>query len=384
MSYKKTSNPFESADVVLDSIPLGVVIIEQPKGIVSYINARALELYGYDPRGSEMEKHLAVVRLHKIDGSLYPPEELPASRALLRGEIVRNMELVIERPDGSSVTVLASAVPLFDNEGRVRSAVSIFDDVTERKKMDEILRRYSEHLEELVDERTKELRISERMAIIGRVASMVGHDIRNPLQTIEGALYLARDELSNLPQSFERKKTIQDLLDAIDEQMLYIGKIVSDLQDLSKPIKPELVETDYQQLIDGTLRSVLVPREVEVSVAVEDNLPKIKVDPEMMKRVLINLVTNGVQAMPNGGKLTIKAFRKGERFCISVQDTGVGIPDEVKPKLFEPLFTTKPKGQGFGLAIIKRIVEAHQAEIYFDSEVGKGTSFTIEIPNKNL
>jgi signal transduction histidine kinase len=118
-------------------------------------------------------------------------------------------------------------------------------------------------------------------------------------------------------------------------------------------------------------------------MTVEKGVPKLMADPVMMKRVLNNLITNAVQAMPNGGKLIINVFQKEEDVYISVQDTGAGIPEEVKPRLFTPLVTTKSKGQGFGLAVCKRLVEAHGGEITFESEVGKGSMFIVNIPMEN-
>jgi signal transduction histidine kinase len=100
----------------------------------------------------------------------------------------------------------------------------------------------------------------------------------------------------------------------------------------------------------------------------------------MMKRILSNLITNALQAMPNGGKLTIAAFKKQDEVRISVQDTGQGIPDENRAKIFQPLFSTKAKGQGFGLPVVKRLVEAHHGTITFVTEIGKGTAFMVAIP----
>lgn len=99
-----------------------------------------------------------------------------------------------------------------------------------------------------------------------------------------------------------------------------------------------------------------------------------------MKRVLTNMITNAIQAMPKGGKLTIKVFHKDKSAFITIEDTGEGIPEEIKPNMFKPLFTTKAKGQGFGLAVCKRLVEAQNGAITFESQIGKGTSFTIELP----
>ena len=104
------------------------------------------------------------------------------------------------------------------------------------------------------------------------------------------------------------------------------------------------------------------------------------VDPSFLKRVLTNLITNAVQAMPNGGKLTLNAIRKGEKAFITVEDTGPGIPEEVRDKIFTPLFTTKSKGQGFGLAVVKKLTEASNGKVSFETELGKGTKFMIELP----
>jgi signal transduction histidine kinase len=125
---------------------------------------------------------------------------------------------------------------------------------------------------------------------------------------------------------------------------------------------------------------VPLPRNIEVFAFCNEKLPILRLDLTFLKRILVNLVTNAIQAMPNGGKLTIKAFEKDKKVYITVQDTGVGIPEEIKPKLFQPLMTTKSKGQGFGLAVVKRLVERLGGKISFDSEAGKGTTFTIELP----
>jgi signal transduction histidine kinase len=111
------------------------------------------------------------------------------------------------------------------------------------------------------------------------------------------------------------------------------------------------------------------------------DFPQVKADPQLLKRVLVNLVTNAVQAMPDGGKLTINAEVNSQgQVVVIVEDTGVGIPEKIKPQIFTPLFTTKPRGQGFGLAVCKRVIEAHGGYINFESQEGKGAKFTIQFP----
>jgi PAS domain S-box-containing protein len=257
---------------------------------------------------------------------------------------------------------------------------AIVRDITRRKQLENELKRYSEHLENLVEERTQKLKDAERLAAIGETAAMVGHDIRNPLQTVEGALYLAKEEIKSLPSRTQEITNIEEMLNTIHEETKYVDKIVSDLQDYARTLALELEETDIQQLINSILVDSPVPQNIEVSVTVEQDCCTITVDPTMIKRILTNLITNALQAMPDGGKLTIAASRKQDEVQISVQDTGPGISDENKAKIFQPLFSTKAKGQGLGLAVVKRLVEAHNGTITFDSEIGKGTTFTIAIP----
>ena len=161
-----------------------------------------------------------------------------------------------------------------------------------------------------------------------------------------------------------------------------MNKIVSDLQDYARPLKPELVEVDLCSVIPPLISTVNVPVNIEAVEECSQDLPKVKLDLTFLKRILVNLVTNAIQAMPNGGKVTVNVFSEGDGVAVTVTDTGVGIPDEVKPKLFQPLMTTKSKGQGFGLAVVKRLVEAMGGTIGFESQVGVGTQFKMVFPKQ--
>jgi len=241
------------------------------------------------------------------------------------------------------------------------------------------LEKYANQMEELANERAKQLGQAERLATIGQTAGMVGHDIRNPLQAIVGELYLAQDELSSLPAS-DAKKNLQESVANIEQNLFYIDKIVADLQDYTKPLKPNRDSVDIEKIVEEALLIVVIPSNLEVSISVEEGFPLFTADFSMLKRVLINLIQNAVQAMPSGGELKIIARLQDEQVCVSVQDTGEGIPKEVADKLFTPLFTTKSKGQGFGLAVVKRLVEAQDGKITFISQKRKGTTFTVELP----
>jgi signal transduction histidine kinase len=208
---------------------------------------------------------------------------------------------------------------------------------------------------------------------------MVGHDIRNPLQAIAGELFLAKDEVDTLPDG-ESKKNLQESIVSIEENLYYIDKIVADLQDYTKPLKPTREAIRIEKAIEEALLIVNIPSHLHVSITIPEKFPTFKADFAMLKRALINLIQNAVQAMPSGGILKITATCQNSHVCVNVEDTGEGIPEEIQKKLFTPLFTTKSKGQGFGLAVVKRLIEAQNGEIKFKTINGKGTTFTIQLP----
>jgi PAS domain S-box-containing protein len=244
------------------------------------------------------------------------------------------------------------------------------------------LKEYAEHLEDLVEEEANKLKDAERLAAIGETAGMVGHDIRNPLQTITSSVYLMKEEMKSLSERV-KKEELTESLATIEDQVAYINKIVSDLQDFVKPLNPKIEEVDLRKLVKDAFLSSAIPENIKALMLIAEDLPKLVVDRYLIKRLLINLITNAIQAMPNGGTLTVKATQKDCMALISVEDTGLGIPEENRNKIFKPLFTTKSKGQGFGLSVCKRLVEAHNGgSITFESEVGKGSKFTIKVPSK--
>jgi signal transduction histidine kinase len=169
----------------------------------------------------------------------------------------------------------------------------------------------------------------------------------------------------------------------IKQNTEYMNKIVLDLQDFAKPLNPCDEETNIEQMVQELLTKNGVPESIQTEARIESDARIVRADSAYMKRILGNLVSNAVQAMPKGGKLTVQAHREKSSVVIMVKDTGVGIPEDVKDKLFTPLFTTKSKGQGFGLAVVKRLTEALGGTVTFDSKEGTGTTFTIRLPQPN-
>jgi signal transduction histidine kinase len=166
----------------------------------------------------------------------------------------------------------------------------------------------------------------------------------------------------------------------IEKNIDYINKIVQDLQDYARPLNPQAEESDIKTIIEKFLAKSGLPENVKVTVKVEDEARKINADSYYLNRIIYNLVTNSVQAMPKGGKLTINTYKEKNSVVISVKDTGVGIPKEIQGKMFTPMFTTKSKGQGFGLPVVKRMSESLGGTVTFESQEGKGTTFIVRLP----
>ncbi|MEM1589419.1 MAG: PAS domain S-box protein, partial [Candidatus Bathyarchaeia archaeon] len=243
------------------------------------------------------------------------------------------------------------------------------------------LESYADQLEEKVEERTRELREihdqllkAQRLAVIGEVAGMVGHDLRNPLTSIAGAAYYLKRRLA---QTGDEK--VMEMLNLIEKNIAYSNKIINDLLDYSREVKLDITETDPETIANEALAAVEIPSNINV-VRLVNKKPKLKADFEKLKRVLVNLIRNAVEAMPKGGTLTIKSVKKCDSVEFTVSDTGIGMTEEVLRKLWTPLFTTKARGMGFGLAICKRFVEAHGGTMTVESAPGKGTTFTVAVP----
>jgi PAS domain S-box-containing protein len=286
--------------------------------------------------------------------------------------------------EGKVLWLHAYAQPLWDpGRTRVVSVIAAAKDVTRRRDAEEQLRSYSERLEEEVDKRTRQLKDSERMATIGQTTTMVGHDLRNPLQAIVNNLYLAKKGVGGLPSSEREiieKSNLLGTLGTIEEQIGYMNKIVSDLQDFARPISIKPSRTDLAMLIQDVLSSIEVPESVETTTQVCEGGLDLDVDTDSLKRVLTNLFTNSIQAMPRGGHLVIGLDKDPVEAILSVTDTGEGIPEEKLEEIFQPLFTTKARGQGFGLPVCKRLVEAQGGTISVESVLGKGSTFTVRLP----
>jgi len=254
---------------------------------------------------------------------------------------------------------------LSDNWEQERARIFVIRDMTD-------VLEYSKRLERIVEEKTKELRDAERLVIIGETTLMVGHDLRNPLQVLKGLSYGLKKKHADKPEAME-------IFEKIDKSIFYMDKIVSDLQAFGKKKDPDARLYPLRGLVNNALTQIEVPGDVEMVMEFPEDF-MVAVDWYMIQRLFINLLLNAVQAMPDGGKLSVNAYRRDDDNVIVIEDTGIGIPEESLENLFKPLYTTKAKGTGLGLAVCKKIVDAHDGTINVESTVGKGTIFTITLP----
>ena len=245
---------------------------------------------------------------------------------------------------------------LMDVKSASFGRVVIMRDLTEKKELE------------------KNLSNAKRLAAIGELAGMVGHDLRNPLAAMKNAVYFIKKKGTSIQP--EQAKT---MLDTIEVGISHSDKIINDLLDYARNMHLELQVTRVGAVLTDALTMARIPENVQVINTVPEEIT-FKIDKHKIERVFINLVKNAVDAMPNGGTITLSCKKTNDNVDITVADTGTGIPENVLPNIFSPLFTTKAQGMGFGLSICKRIIEAHGGLITVETEKDKGTIFTITLP----
>ncbi|MEM3403214.1 MAG: MASE3 domain-containing protein [Nitrososphaeria archaeon] len=296
---------------------------------------------------------------------LFKESEKPKVRSLLSFVLSDkrqgSLETELMKKDGETISVEVDIIPLVRGYEVIRACIAV-KDISERKALE------------------KRVMESERLAAVGQSSMMIGHDLRNPLQTLYNVVYSMSHEINTLNIPDDKKENLFKHLETLKERVKYMDKIVSDLQAYSRPIILNLEGTNLQQLLDKVIREIEVPENVGLSIEVEKDLPRIFLDQLVIERALYNIVLNALQAMPKGGLLTIKAYHKEDKVYISVKDTGIGMPKEVLEKLFTPFFTTKAQGQGLGLSVAKRLIETHKGQIFVESKTDEGSTFTIVFP----
>jgi two-component system sensor histidine kinase HydH len=245
-------------------------------------------------------------------------------------------------------------------------------------RLDETNRRLKEQTDVLF-ETEEHLRRTDRLSALGELSAGMAHEIRNPLGAIKGAVEILRDDYKPDQPKYE---FIQILLKETDR----LNHIVQEILGFAKPKHPEFQVIDLNEAIDSVL--VLTAQEerkrgVTVQKKLDPSIGKRNLDAGLLKQAFLNLILNAIQAMPQGGVLSIESGLLNSAVSVKIADTGIGISEENQKKLFSPFFTTKKSGTGLGLAITYRIIENHRGTISVESQPGKGSTFTIRIPVEN-
>ncbi|MBN1188537.1 MAG: hypothetical protein JXA46_02180 [Dehalococcoidales bacterium] len=249
-------------------------------------------------------------------------------------------------------------------------------------ELEQSLNVYYEQLEDIVESRTRELEQaqeklirSERLAAVGELASGVSHELRNPLNVIRNCVYLI-----NMSLDGNTSPDVTDTLRLMDLQVDISNKIVSDLLDFTRVKAPNRTIADINKMATERVSWASIPEKVQIVYELDEESPEIFIDVEQVGRAFTNIINNAVQSMDGSGEMKISSGTGNGYAWIKFSDNGCGISQENLLKIFEPLFSTKPKGIGLGLAISKRMVEQNGGEIEVESTAGKGTTFTLKLP----
>jgi PAS domain S-box-containing protein len=343
----------ENLDIKFALDQSSIVAFTDARGIITSANDKFCEISKYN-------REELIGKSHGILNSGYHSREFFQNlwKTILTGNVWKG-EIRNKAKDGSLYWVDTTIVPFIDEKGKPYQFLAIRNDITERKRTEEILHQ------------------QDKLAAVGQLAAGVAHEIRNPLTSMKGYTeFLQLDE-----KDPERLEFLNIILDEIER----VNMIVEDFMVLAKPKAVELEEKNVIPVIKNVVSLLdfeARKRHVWLHLECEAEIIQIECDENRLKQVFLNFIKNGIEAMPNGGDLYVRTFIKDNNVQISIQDTGVGIPEDKLKKLGEPFFTTKKNGNGLGLMVSFKIIESHNGKVFIESEPNKGTTFNIFLPAK--
>jgi PAS domain S-box-containing protein len=282
-------------------------------------------------------------------------------KALVADETVLNRELSLNRPGGTRV--ISISISALVSEGKISGNLI--------------------HLEDITDKRRKEaqLRRAESLAALTTLAAGVAHEIKNPLASIRIQLGIIRRILEK--NCTKKTESIFHNISLVEQEIDRLNSIVVDFLFAVRPMDITLILDRAEDVVREVVELMSHEAEeqhISIATKIEPDLPDVMIDRKNLKQALLNIIKNAMAAMPDGGVLTISVFVQNDELQIGVSDTGIGIPEELLAKIFEPYFTTKESGTGLGLTITFKIVKEHNGEITVESAPSKGSTFTIHLP----
>lgn len=361
---------------ILDNIP-DVAWLKDEHGRYVVMNQRLVEALGR-ARLDEV--------IGRTDFDFFPRDLAERYRAddedVMRSGLHKCVEEPIIYPNGTSIWVETIKTRIVDDAGRIIGTTGIARDMTVRKQAEEAMRSAKDDLERRVLARTVELAEAqenlvrqERLAILGQLAGGVAHQIRNPLAAIMNATYVLKRHM--LP---EQHPNVEDAIRIIHDEVRHANIIITGLLDYARVRTPDRHPASIVDLLDRILTSEWIPRTIRIHRDLPNpDLVFRNVDADQLQGAIANLVRNAVDAMPDGGELSVGLEVVAEEVVITVSDTGTGISPQVRAHLFEPLHSTKPMGIGLGLVTARRFIEAHGGRIAC-LDIPHGTRFEIRLP----
>lgn len=328
----------------------GIVVVDSQDRIKTW-NEGARRIFGY--AAEEMIGKRTDLLLLAQDRGTNEGDRI--REAVEKHGFIRNHECVRQTKDGRGVVLQVSSTLLKDKRGRPIGRSSIVRDVTELKSIQQELVR------------------TQSLAAVGEMAATVAHEIKNPLAGISGAIQVLAE---GMPRNDSRREIVGEILD----QVKRLDSTVRDLLNFARPITPAVQDVDLGESI-ASVWKMLAPQTAAQSVRFRlEGLAgaRVKADPLLLREVWVNLFQNSIEAMPQGGELLAR-IHAGDRVRVEIRDSGAGMDPATLEKIWRPFFTTKTRGTGLGLPIVKKIVEAHRGRIWSESEPGKGTAFFVEI-----
>ncbi|MFA4889873.1 MAG: ATP-binding protein [Candidatus Omnitrophota bacterium] len=349
----------EYAESIVDTVRESLIVLGASLKVIS-ANGSFYKTFKVNPKETEGQfiydlgnKQWNIPKLRKLLENI-----LPKKNTVEDYEIEHNFETIGQK------TMLLNARRLTDSQ----MILLAIEDITESRKA-EI---------ELKETREKLIRL-DKLAALGKLAGIVGHELRNPLGAIRNSVYFLRLKLD--PASQDEK--IKRHLEMMDQEINNSDRIISDILFFSRVKQPIFTQNNLNKILKASLKKVMINPNIEVETGLAE-LPLIPLDENQIVQVFTNIILNAVESMPKGGKLTISSSVKQDRdfINVSIKDTGEGISKENLLKLFEPLFSTKINGTGLGMVVCKSIIENHKGYIRVESEEGKGTLVTVGLPKK--
>jgi len=300
----------------------------------------------FDEKMRIMKINLAAEKILEIKGEMivgrYHTEVLnkPITDLLNNRKVIERGEISYITPSGKKVWLGLTLSPLKDSAGRTIGQILIFTDLTQLKAFE------------------SQMELRARLSSLGELSAGIAHELRNPLGVIAGYTKLLSKKLDS---------SLTPTVDAISREIVVMDRIISDFLSFAKPAELNISDIDLKTIIENCVTAITGERgNIKLNLDI-NGLPVIKGDEVFLRQAFTNLIQNAVEAMPQGGELTIKASSKGDFLDVAISDTGHGIAENVMDKIFLPFFTTKENGTGLGLAIVHKIVVSHGGSISVDS-----------------